>query len=114
MSFYLVNKILLYIDADGWIEHLLPICKDKECKNSSIFVYKDNTVKYLNIFELNYPKKIFYLKWSELEIDFHEYRFVPPNSDKSNFLTSQKITMKFADYDLNGFIDLLVVMQEPK
>jgi hypothetical protein len=40
-------KIKTLKDSDGTIEHLLPGCKDTDCKQSVIYIYKQNEVNYL-------------------------------------------------------------------
>lgn len=33
-----------FVDADGELEHILPVCMDKKCVDSRIYVRDDNTV----------------------------------------------------------------------
>ena len=53
-------------------------------------------------------------KWNELnDVDFKSYGFIPPNSD-SNFWGSNQISIKVGDHDLNGYLDLLVIVRDNK
>jgi hypothetical protein len=36
--------ILFLIDADGELEHILPVCMDSKCSDSRIYVRDDNAV----------------------------------------------------------------------
>ncbi len=47
-------------------------------------------------------------KWSKLAIDFAEFSFARTNTDVKNLNTP--ITVKFGDYNLDGYVDLLVIM----
>ena len=33
-----------FVDADGELEHILPVCMDKKCADSRIYVRDDNAV----------------------------------------------------------------------
>ena len=53
-------------------------------------------------------------KWNELtDVDFKSYGFIPPNSG-SNFWGSNQISIKVGDHDLNGYLDLLVIVRDNK
>jgi len=41
-----LNNILFYLllDADGELEHILPVCIDKDCSISQIYVRDNNKV----------------------------------------------------------------------
>lgn len=78
-------------DSSGEIWHLLPACKDLNCLNSVIYLRKIDT------------------EWNEIKIDFGTYGFIP---DSSEFWGDNKILLKAGDYDLNGYIDLLVILKE--
>ena len=80
-----------FTDSDGEIEHLLPACKDSQCKQSAIFIFKNN-------------------QWNELPVNFGDYSFVPGNGRE--LWGENKISVKTGDYDLNGFLDLLVILRD--
>jgi len=47
MKKFLFYKIILFffiIDADGELEHILPVCMDNGCVDSRIYVRDNNTV----------------------------------------------------------------------
>lgn len=80
-------------DSDGTMEHLLPACKDQECTDSVVFIYKDN-------------------KWNEVNIDFGSYGFIPPNANDEFWNKGAAMSVKAGDYDLNGYLDLLMVLRD--
>jgi hypothetical protein len=42
-------------DSDGTMEHLLPACKNEDCSESAIYIYKDNKVIIkFNIYDLGF------------------------------------------------------------
>lgn len=82
-------------DSDGSMEHLLPVCKDDECRESAIFVYKNKV-------------------WSEIGLNLGTYGFIPPNKNKEFWNKNAKMSVKIGDYDLNGYLDLLMVLMDHK
>jgi hypothetical protein len=80
-----------FIDSDGKIEHLLPVCLDKICKKSSIFIRKNSV-------------------WIDVNVDFGAYGFLPSRS-LDEFWDSKSVSVIAGDYNLNGYLDLMAVMR---
>ncbi len=53
-------------------------------------------------------------KWNELNIDFGGYSFIPPNNNEEFWNKDAAMSVKIGDYDLNGYIDLLMVLKDKK
>jgi hypothetical protein len=86
------NEFKLNADSDGQFEHLLPGCVDQKCEKSVIYMRKDKT-------------------WNELPIEFGIYSFVPPSEANDDFWDVNPISVKAGDYNLNGYIDLMVILK---
>lgn len=80
-------------DSDGSMEHLLPVCKDSDCQESAIMVYKNNV-------------------WSEIRLNLGSYGFIPPNKNEEFWNKNAAMSVKIGDYDLNGYLDLLMVLRD--
>uniref|UniRef100_A0AAX7TKZ6 T-cell immunomodulatory protein TIP C2 domain-containing protein n=1 Tax=Astatotilapia calliptera TaxID=8154 RepID=A0AAX7TKZ6_ASTCA len=80
-------------DGDGYQDHLLPACLDKSCQRSTIYLAKSGSRDS---------------KWIPVLSDFKRketvWGFVPDNS-------SQPPALHLGDYNLDGFPDALVVLQ---
>jgi len=70
----------------------LPGCVDKKCEKSVIYMRKDKT-------------------WNELPIEFGIYSFIPPSEPNDDFWNVNPISVKAGDYNLNGYIDLMVILK---
>lgn len=86
----------LFIDSElkGKLDHIVPVCYDAACTNSSILVNANN-------------------KWITLRINFHDkannlWGFVPPNPDS---ILQNVITLRAGDYNMDGYPDLLVTLK---
>jgi hypothetical protein len=53
------------------------------------------------------------IKWNELKVDFGSYGFIY-QMDDDDFWGDNKILLKAGDYDLNGYVDLMVVLKDQK
>ena len=53
------------------------------------------------------------LKWNELSIDFGSYGFISLD-DPDEFWGKNKISLKAGDYNLNGYVDLMVILKDNK
>ncbi|CAF0856983.1 unnamed protein product [Didymodactylos carnosus] len=81
------------IDGDGELEHLLPLCIDKDCRQSKIYV-RDN------------------MQWYPLPINFNNFtRFLLKSELPPPFDTTA-ISIKTSDYNLDGYPDIVVVMKQ--
>uniref|UniRef100_A0AAX7SJF7 T-cell immunomodulatory protein TIP C2 domain-containing protein n=1 Tax=Astatotilapia calliptera TaxID=8154 RepID=A0AAX7SJF7_ASTCA len=80
-------------NGDGYQDHLLPACLDKSCQRSTIYLAKSGSRDS---------------KWIPVLSDFKRketvWGFVPDNS-------SQPPALHLGDYNLDGFPDALVVLQ---
>lgn len=83
------------VNLDGNIEALLPVCKDKDCKKSSVFVFD---------FENS--------SWSELNVSFKDpagYMWGYP-SESVRYSYTDTITLRVGDFNLDGYPDFLVTL----
>ncbi|XP_022344264.2 T-cell immunomodulatory protein-like [Crassostrea virginica] len=82
-------------NQDSHIDILLPVCDDDMCAKSSIYLSSG------------------VLPWKKLPLSFksgkQEWGFVPP----SKGLDGAPITLRTGDYNLDGFLDVLGVLQTP-
>lgn len=81
----------------GYIELLLPVCRDEYCKGSALLLRAGN-------------------QWHDLQISLRDpdnvqWRFVSP--DKSTFYTDT-ITVRSGDYNMDGYPDLLATLVPDK
>lgn len=89
------------INADGKVDHILPACKDKDCKESAILAYDMESKEWVTLVEhffnpnnLNNSEAIvFYLNDKELS------RFDIP------------LKLRHSDVDGDGFPDLVAIMR---
>lgn len=80
------------LQLKGRMDHVVPVCFDDKCTNSTIYFY-DST------------------RWYNLGINFHNgnilWGFVPPKSDKPYLET---ITLRPGDFNMDGYPDLLCTL----
>ncbi|UJR14976.1 hypothetical protein I4U23_001955 [Adineta vaga] len=81
------------IDADGDLEHILPVCMDIGCSKSQIYV-RDNDA------------------WHQLPIKFGDGIRFPLKSELPPPLDQIPISIKVADYNLDGYPDIVTVMRQ--
>ncbi|CAF1203494.1 unnamed protein product [Adineta ricciae] len=81
------------IDADGTLEHLLPVCMNSDCSDSQIYV-RDND------------------QWSLLPIKFGGDLRFPLKDDLPSPFDRIPISLKIADYNLDGYPDMIAVMKQ--
>ncbi|XP_044221974.1 T-cell immunomodulatory protein isoform X1 [Thunnus albacares] len=78
-------------DGDGYQDHLLPVCLDKTCQRSKIYLAKPGSTE-----------------WVPVLSDFQQretvWSFVPGKP-------SQPLALHLGDYNLDGFPDALVVLR---
>lgn len=89
------QSLLADLDSDGTMEHLLPACRDADCQESLLLIYKE-------------------AKWNEVNIDFGSYGFIPPSANEEFWNQDAAMSVKAGDYDLNGYLDLLMVLRDNK
>lgn len=85
------------VDLNGDIEVIVPVCKDKQCKSSTVFVYDFET------------------GWVELDLNFMDPKGktwgYPPEADKS-YRYTDTITLRLGDFNLDGYPDFLVTLRD--
>ncbi|CAF3731824.1 unnamed protein product [Rotaria sp. Silwood1] len=81
------------IDADGELEHILPVCMDTSCSQSRIYVRDDDA-------------------WHQLPIQFGNGIRFPLQNEFSAPFNQIPISIKIADYNLDGYPDMVTVMNE--
>ncbi|KAG9261222.1 T-cell immunomodulatory protein [Astyanax mexicanus] len=84
-------------DGDGSQDHLLPVCLDKDCTKSAIYLAKPSQDK-----------------WVPVLTDFQRrdslWGFVPPEASSATAL-QPPITLHLGDYNLDGFPDALAILR---
>ncbi|XP_072013109.1 T-cell immunomodulatory protein-like [Amphiura filiformis] len=88
------------IDADGQLDHILPLCADEECLGSYVY---SMTAKEDDWKEL--------LKPSDLELNTKVWGFVPPSQKLSNTLDIP-LTLRAGDVNLDNYPDFVCILQE--
>lgn len=87
------QSLFLDIELKGKMDHILPVCFNDNCSNSTIFVYSDGN-------------------WHNLRTTFFDgttsWGFVPP---KKGELFLEAITLRGGDFNMDGFPDLLATLQ---
>lgn len=87
------QSLFLDIELKGHMNHLLPVCKNKDCSQSTIYVNSSG-------------------KWLDLKPTFFQesalWGFVPPHPHEM-FL--EAITLHGGDFNMDGFPDLLATLQ---
>lgn len=85
----------LFIDFnfDGKLDHIVPVCADSQCVNSSLFAYMDD-------------------HWTLIECDLKDpsgntWSFQPPDSSHFYF---EALTARSGDFNLDGYPDLVMTL----
>uniref|UniRef100_A0A8C4FCH8 Integrin alpha FG-GAP repeat containing 1 n=1 Tax=Dicentrarchus labrax TaxID=13489 RepID=A0A8C4FCH8_DICLA len=78
-------------DGDGYQDHLLPVCLDDGCKNSTIYLAKSGSKEWVSVL-------------SDFQRRETVWSFVPAKP-------SQPLALHLGDYNLDGFPDALVVLR---
>ncbi|XP_071959694.1 T-cell immunomodulatory protein-like [Antedon mediterranea] len=84
------------IDADGTIDHLLPVCFDEQCRESAIFQRKKTWVKIID--------------FTHMSVHGEKLGFVPPGAGLSEY-ADLPITMSIGDFNTDRYPDLMIVMR---
>lgn len=86
------QSIFIDYNFDGKLDHIVPVCADYQCVNSSFFAYSDD-------------------HWVLVECDLKDpsatWSFLPP--DSSHFY-SEAMTARSGDFNLDGYPDLLMTL----
>jgi len=102
--------LFFFLDADGQLEHVLPVCMDNTCSDSRIYV-RDNNKVNKKIKKIKIFREIFF-QWFQIPIVFGDgIRFPRPN-ELPFPLNTIPISIKVSDYNLDGFPDIVTVMKQ--
>ncbi|XP_017775696.1 PREDICTED: T-cell immunomodulatory protein [Nicrophorus vespilloides] len=87
------QPMFIDIELRGRMDLLAPVCYDKECKNSTLLVYCDNS-------------------WHNLQVDFKD-----PNKDvwmfyRKGTIYTNLITLRSGDFNMDGYPDLLATLSK--
>nr|CAG4636881.1 EOG090X03KG [Ceriodaphnia reticulata] len=87
------QSVFVDVNFDGKLDHLLPVCVDSKCLNSSFYIYSDD-------------------EWHPIQCDLKDpsgkvWTFQPP--DPSQFY-QETLTARSGDFNLDGYPDLLVTL----
>lgn len=80
-------------ELEGKIDHLVPVCFNEDCSNSTLYIYSSN-------------------KWHNLKLNMHDgsnaWSFVSPSSVLPYINT---ITLRPGDFNMDGYPDLLATLK---
>lgn len=88
------QSVFLDLDSNGRLDHLVPVCVDSKCTNSSFFIFTGT-------------------QWKLVECDLKEptngesWTFHPPDPERPYL---EAVTARSGDFNLDGFPDLLVTL----
>lgn len=87
------------VNLDGEVEPLVPVCKDKSCSQSTVYIYSYGAGQ-----------------WIELNVNFKDpseilWRY--PNEAVEDYHYTETITLRVGDYNLDGYPDFLVTLINP-
>ena len=87
------QSIFVDVNFDGKLDHLLPVCVDSKCLNSSFYMYSND-------------------EWHPIQCDLKDptgkvWTFQPP--DPSQFY-QETLSARSGDFNLDGYPDLLVTL----
>ncbi|XP_037265081.1 T-cell immunomodulatory protein isoform X2 [Falco rusticolus] len=92
------QSVFADFDGDGQSEHLLPVCEDKKCQKSAIYLTKLGMKQWIPVLQ-----------------DFRNkdtlWGFVPYPSDKPSTEMLFPITLHIGDYNMDGYPDALAILQ---
>ncbi|XP_055582795.1 T-cell immunomodulatory protein isoform X2 [Falco biarmicus] len=92
------QSVFADFDGDGQSEHLLPVCEDKKCQKSAIYLTKIGMKQWIPVLQ-----------------DFRNkdtlWGFVPYPSDKPSTEMLFPITLHIGDYNMDGYPDALAILQ---
>nr|CAG4642400.1 EOG090X03KG [Evadne anonyx] len=89
---FMGQSVFVDVNFNGYLEHLVPVCVDKHCRNSSLYLYSAADERWLSI-----------------ECDLNEWSFVRPYPTGDN-IYAETITARAGDVNLDGYPDLLMTL----
>ncbi|XP_062845838.1 T-cell immunomodulatory protein isoform X2 [Trichomycterus rosablanca] len=84
-------------DGDGFQDHLLPVCMDDACAKSAVYLSKPGLAEWLPVL-------------TDFQRKDSLWGFVPPPAGSTDEF-HPPITLHLGDYNLDGFPDALVILQ---
>ncbi|XP_015909573.2 T-cell immunomodulatory protein [Parasteatoda tepidariorum] len=97
---YKWQSTFMDINMDGKLNHLLPICYDRECRKSAIMMWKANDSQWVTLLDnFRNPKENV------------TYGFRLPMSTSHLERSALPTTLRYGDVNMDGYPDLLVVLQ---
>ncbi|XP_074957637.1 T-cell immunomodulatory protein isoform X2 [Phalacrocorax aristotelis] len=91
------QSVFADFDGDGQSEHLLPVCEDKTCQKSAIYLTKLGLDQWIPVLQDFRNKETL---WG----------FVPYQNDRSSTEISFPITLHIGDYNMDGYPDALAIL----
>ena len=90
---YIGQSVFVDVNFDGKLDHLVPVCVDSKCLNSSFYLYTND-------------------QWQPIQCDLKDpfgrlWTFQPPNPSK---FYQNTITARSGDFNLDGYPDLLLTL----
>lgn len=80
-------------ELEGKIDHLVPVCFNDDCSNSTLYIYSSD-------------------KWHNLKVNLHDgsnaWSFVSPDSTRPYLNT---LTLRPGDFNMDGYPDLLATLR---
>ena len=94
------QAVLTDFDLSGGLDIILPVCYDRSCKVSKIYLVPLQSLWKAKTWD-----------WTPLPLEFEDYHFYPPaNPDDGHLL--RLLAPRVGDINLDGFPDLLITMQK--
>lgn len=87
------QSIFVDVNFDGNLDHIIPVCVDSKCLNSSFFIFTDD-------------------QWNLIQCNLKDpagkmWTFQPPNPSQ---FYQETLTARSGDFNLDGYPDLLVTL----
>jgi len=89
---FIGQSVFVDVNFNGYLEHIVPVCVDRHCRNSSMYLYSAADGHWLSV-----------------ECDLNDWSFVPPDSTGNN-IYGETITARAGDVNLDGYPDLLMTL----
>lgn len=89
---FMGQSVFVDVNFNGFLEHIVPVCVDQRCRNSSLYLYSATEEHWLSV-----------------ECDLNEWRFVVP-SRTGDSTYEETITARAGDVNLDGYPDLLMTL----
>lgn len=91
------QSLFLDVELTGSLNHLVPVCYDDRCLNSSILIYSRTTGDFMSM-------------GVNMKDDQKQWGFIAPGQEQ---WFANTITMRGGDYNMDGYPDLLATLAKP-